>query len=237
MELAIDRLFKYIDNKGVSVSEFSKRIGVSNGYLAKQKSGKANIGSHIIEKIVRAFPDMNLLWLMTGEGSMIRLQENESELVTNNSNFINNYFYGKLKPNNYEYRQIAYYEGLSSSQLVRLKKTSLNSLEIAYNNNAKLINMIHYLSPSEYSLTKKFKPLPIFEDYIKEINEETKELIDEAGTINDTKLKTILKILQYNEEKEHWDNMLSILIDSLDNYKQSFKSRINNPSFLNENVD
>ena len=68
----IDRIYKIIDFKGVSVNEFSKKIDVSNGYLAKQRTAKANVGSHIIEKIVRCNPDINLIWLITGEGSMLK---------------------------------------------------------------------------------------------------------------------------------------------------------------------
>ena len=67
----IDRIYKIIDYKSVSVSEFSKKISVSNGYLAKQKANNANIGSHIIEKIVREFSEINPTWLLTGDGEMI----------------------------------------------------------------------------------------------------------------------------------------------------------------------
>lgn len=67
---AIERIFQFIDYKGISVSEFSKTIQVSNGYLAKQKSASANIGSHIIEKIVIAYPELSTDWIITGRGNM-----------------------------------------------------------------------------------------------------------------------------------------------------------------------
>ncbi len=71
----IERIIKIAENKGVSLNQFSKKIGVSNAYFSKQKKNNANVGSHIIEKIVRIYPDINIEWLITGEGDMIKSGE------------------------------------------------------------------------------------------------------------------------------------------------------------------
>jgi hypothetical protein len=68
----IERIFSFIDYKGISVNEFSKKIDVSNGYLAKQRLSNANVGSQIIEKIVNIYPDISIEWLVTGKGEMLR---------------------------------------------------------------------------------------------------------------------------------------------------------------------
>lgn len=68
----IDRIYQIIDFLSISVNEFSKKIDVSNGYLAKQRSNKANVGSHIIEKIVISYPQISADWLLTGRGRMIK---------------------------------------------------------------------------------------------------------------------------------------------------------------------
>lgn len=68
---AIDRIYDFISYKGISVNEFSINVGVSNGYFAKQKSALANIGSHIVEKLVSSYPELNADWLITGRGSML----------------------------------------------------------------------------------------------------------------------------------------------------------------------
>ena len=96
MENIVDRIYKVIDYAAINVSEFSKKIQVSNGYFAKQRANKANIGSHIIEKIVRYFPEINSLWLITGEGSMIlerrkKIPSIEGAVNSNDNN--NNNFY------------------------------------------------------------------------------------------------------------------------------------------------
>jgi phage repressor protein C with HTH and peptisase S24 domain len=44
-------------------------VGISSGYIS---AGSPSIGSEIIEKIVHVYPDLNIEWLITGSGKMIR---------------------------------------------------------------------------------------------------------------------------------------------------------------------
>lgn len=67
----MDRVYLFISSQNITVSEFSKKIEVSNGYFAKQKANEASIGSNILEKIVSVFPQVNLNWLITGKGDML----------------------------------------------------------------------------------------------------------------------------------------------------------------------
>ena len=75
----IQRILQIIDYSGLGITEFSKFVGVSNGYFAKQKAKNANVGSQILEKIVKKYPDINVAWLLTGEGDMLVSRENISE--------------------------------------------------------------------------------------------------------------------------------------------------------------
>ena len=68
----IDRLLQFIEIQNISINKFAQKIDVSNAYFAKQKKNNANIGSQIIEKIVREYKDLNLEWLITGEGTMLK---------------------------------------------------------------------------------------------------------------------------------------------------------------------
>lgn len=77
----VSRIYKIIDCKGVTVNEFSNKIGVSNGYFAKQRSSNGNIGSQIIEKIVNMYPDISLEWLILGKGEMCIENSNNSNTV------------------------------------------------------------------------------------------------------------------------------------------------------------
>lgn len=66
----IERIYQLIDKMDLNVSEFSDSVEVSNGYFAKQKTGKGNVGSQIIEKIVSVYPQVNADWLISGRGRM-----------------------------------------------------------------------------------------------------------------------------------------------------------------------
>ena len=72
MEKAIDRLQSYLKAKGVSLNSFDKSIGAANGYIGKQIRNSGSIGSDMVEKIHRIYTDLNLNWLLTGEGVMLK---------------------------------------------------------------------------------------------------------------------------------------------------------------------
>lgn len=62
------RLVGYINYKGVSIREFERLSGLSNGYI---KSLRNSPTIEKMQSIIRAFPDLNQHWLSTGEGSML----------------------------------------------------------------------------------------------------------------------------------------------------------------------
>ncbi|UZO79737.1 hypothetical protein NBT05_12340 [Aquimarina sp. ERC-38] len=67
----VQRLKKYVDHLKISTRQIETSIGVSNGTLAKPfLNGKA-ITTDTLEKFVAKFPDLNPVWLITGEGNMI----------------------------------------------------------------------------------------------------------------------------------------------------------------------
>jgi len=69
---AIERIYQYIDYKGIKPLPFEKKIGLSNGYLGKQIKRNADLGEGIILRIIENCPDINPLWLLTGEGEMLK---------------------------------------------------------------------------------------------------------------------------------------------------------------------
>ena len=79
----IERIYQVFDYKGGSVYKISKKIDVSNGYFSKTRAKQGNVGSDIIEKIVNYYTDINVEWLITGNGEMLKpnveeRQHNES---------------------------------------------------------------------------------------------------------------------------------------------------------------
>jgi hypothetical protein len=75
MRKTIDRLMQYIEYTGLSARKFDLSIGAGNGYTLRMLKNNASIGSDVIETISRIYPELNLVWLITGEGEMLKKRE------------------------------------------------------------------------------------------------------------------------------------------------------------------
>lgn len=76
-----ERLNQLIDNKKKSSeirnnAHFADLTGVQTGYLSEVLSGKRNLTERFAHKIITAFPQIDKNWLLTGEGSMLK-EENQ----------------------------------------------------------------------------------------------------------------------------------------------------------------
>lgn len=71
----IDRLMEFINYAGLSARQFDISIGASNGYILRMRKNNASIGSDVIENIIRTYPQLDVAWLLTGEGQMIKSRE------------------------------------------------------------------------------------------------------------------------------------------------------------------
>lgn len=63
------RLSSYIRYKGMSNSQFCKAIGVSSAYISSMRQ---SISNDKTQSIALNFPDLNITWLLTGEGEMLK---------------------------------------------------------------------------------------------------------------------------------------------------------------------
>lgn len=64
-----ERLLQYIRYKGMTGYRFSKEAGLSGNFI---QWGTKGISSRSMHKIGQAFPDLNLQWVATGEGEMLK---------------------------------------------------------------------------------------------------------------------------------------------------------------------
>ena len=64
-----ERIFSYIEYRNITKAGFERACRLGNGYL---NNIKGSISSKKIDDILRAFPELNHLWLITGEGSMLK---------------------------------------------------------------------------------------------------------------------------------------------------------------------
>lgn len=71
-----ERLFQYIEFKGISARRFSLECGFSANYATNISKG---IPEDKMNTISVHFPDLNPAWLMTGEGEMLKDQAEAPE--------------------------------------------------------------------------------------------------------------------------------------------------------------
>ncbi len=89
MKRKIDRFLVYLEEKGLNENKATAECGLSQGLLYRAKIGKSDIGGKAVEKILATYTDLNRVWLLTGEGSMLNTPEQETPVqeqpVPNNS--------------------------------------------------------------------------------------------------------------------------------------------------------
>lgn len=64
-----NRLTEFIEYKGVNPKTFEDTADLGNGYV---NNAGDSIRSRTLEKISKAYPDLNTAWLLTGQGGMIK---------------------------------------------------------------------------------------------------------------------------------------------------------------------
>jgi hypothetical protein len=73
----IERIAVYLQFKTISPHAFERNIHLSNGYYSKQLKNLGSVGSDILIKIHQHFPDLNILWVLTGDGQMLMEEANK----------------------------------------------------------------------------------------------------------------------------------------------------------------
>ena len=94
MELK-QRLLMFIQSLGMTVAEFERTAGLSNGYI---KNFKGSLGVDKLENLLRAFPSLSYEWLVRGEGEMTKAEVQQTSAgdyspnVNGSGNSINSTF-------------------------------------------------------------------------------------------------------------------------------------------------
>ena len=79
-----ERLNQIIEKKGLTATKFAAMIGVNASTISHILAGRNKPGFDIINNIAKTFPDLNLTWLITGNGSMdnFPVQEEKDPVIT-----------------------------------------------------------------------------------------------------------------------------------------------------------
>lgn len=68
----IERFDKYMNINKLNDNQVTVNCGLSVGLLGKARRGDSDLGDKAIEKILSFYQDINRVWLLTGEGEMLK---------------------------------------------------------------------------------------------------------------------------------------------------------------------
>lgn len=78
----IDRFLQYLEYNAISENKATTECGLSQGLIHQAKSGKSDLGTKSIDKILIKYQDLNRDWLLTGRGEMLKSNMVESETIS-----------------------------------------------------------------------------------------------------------------------------------------------------------
>lgn len=76
MREKISRFVQYLDYKGINDNQATLECGLSNGLIGQARTGKSDLGTKTIDKILNTYQDLSKVWLLTGVGPMLTQSEN-----------------------------------------------------------------------------------------------------------------------------------------------------------------
>lgn len=79
------RLLQFITAENISQSQFADNIGVARASVSHIIAGRNKPGFDFVEKMARAFPALNIEWLITGRGKMYKNTLGETPQAASNN--------------------------------------------------------------------------------------------------------------------------------------------------------
>lgn len=121
-----DRMIEFIDSKSIVKERFYEMIGMTSANF-RGPARNSPINSNAIKKMIEKFPELNLHWLITGEGEMINTSSSDTiTTITDNgsdSSYSNNKNSGNSTNNYYTYPPE------SESKMLSVKDYEIQSLK------------------------------------------------------------------------------------------------------------
>lgn len=120
-----ERFYQFMKQRQLRPRWVEQACGLSNGYLGKQRKNKGSFGGTILHKIEKQFPELNMTWLLSGEGFMLNTRYRE----------VNSHFLTTVEENSISYAPI-------KSEMIQLLRKQVVQLEAALHDKQKLIGIL-----------------------------------------------------------------------------------------------
>lgn len=90
----VSRLKQYLDSRQISVTQFADECLIPRPTASQLLAGRnKKVSDEIISKIHNAYPDLNVVWLMFGEGNMLsgeNIRISDAQKTSNTTAYIEN---------------------------------------------------------------------------------------------------------------------------------------------------
>lgn len=85
-ERCIDRFDKYMIYSGLNDNQVTKEAELSVGTIGKSRQENRDLSNRVLNKLLQVYPEINRVWLLTGEGQMLvaDIPETEEQIVGQN---------------------------------------------------------------------------------------------------------------------------------------------------------
>lgn len=71
-----------IDSLHLTASDFARELGIAKSNLSEMINNKRTISKGVMTKIKQRYPQVNMSWLVTGEGEMFSNKEPKEDATT-----------------------------------------------------------------------------------------------------------------------------------------------------------
>jgi transcriptional regulator with XRE-family HTH domain len=214
----------------LSQMEFSKALGIKQGSLSDIERKKVNVSKNVEDRLIKKI-GVSSEWLHTDNGEIFKEKffiekhtdntpsathhapgknisfPNPEQVESIKKELLQHVSFGHYNKNDKIYN---YYTILSVNELeylIGLKKKDLQEIIDNYN---KVVEIFHKLKSPTYTIGK-FNQVP-FEKYY---NGFIKEQTEEYWKVKQSEVKKILLLMDVESDIEHWNSMLTKILDYL----------------------
>ncbi len=122
------RIKQYIDHKNLGVRMFEKTCGINIGTLSRVIVKDSSIQSDNLEKITTTYRELNLEWLLTGRGEMLKYSnssnpDNDSQNISSKLEWYNEVLERANKEIEWQRKQIDLLTSIIKRQTDQEKET------------------------------------------------------------------------------------------------------------------